>query len=65
MLWGKPAQLKKRLLNNPKHLILESSHPSPLSVYRGFEGCRHFSRANIFLISKGIKPIDWQIENIV
>lgn len=64
MLWGRPAQNKKALLNNPKHLILEAPHPSPLSAYRGFFGCRHFSKANEFLKEQGIEPIDWQIENI-
>ena len=64
MLWGRPAQAKAAMLNNPKHLILEAPHPSPLSAYRGFFGCRHFSRANEFLVSHGAEPIDWQIENI-
>jgi len=64
MLWGKPAQMKKVMLNNPRHLVLEAPHPSPLSAYRGFFGCRHFSRANAFLEDHGIMPIDWQIENI-
>lgn len=64
MLWGKPAQMKADMLNNPNHLILKAPHPSPLSAYRGFFGCKHFSKANEFLISKGEKPIDWQIENI-
>lgn len=64
MLWGRPAQQKKSMLNNPKHLILEAPHPSPLSAYRGFMGCRHFSKANDFLKNHGIEPIDWQIENI-
>ena len=64
LLWGRPAQLKKSLLNNPKHLILEAPHPSPLSSYRGFFGCKHFSRANEFLTKNGINPIDWQIENL-
>ena len=63
MLWGRPAQLKKSMLNNPKHLILEAPHPSPLSAYRGFFGCKHFSKANEFLKAHGLKPIDWQIEN--
>lgn len=63
LLWGRPAQLKKVMLNNPKHLILEAPHPSPLSAYRGFFGCRHFSKSNEFLIKNGIEPIDWQIEN--
>lgn len=64
MLWGKPAQMKKKMLNNPKHLILEAPHPSPLSAYRGFMGCKHFSKANEFLIRNGMEPIDWQIENV-
>ena len=64
MLWGKPAQMKKSMLNNPKHLILEAPHPSPLSAYRGFFGCKHFSRCNEFLVNNGLSPIDWQIENI-
>ena len=64
MLWGRPAQSKKSLLNNPAHLILEAPHPSPLSAYRGFFGCRHFSKANAFLAANGIEPIDWQIQNV-
>lgn len=64
LLWGKPAQSKIPMLTNPKHLILKAPHPSPLSAYRGFFGCRHFSQANEFLEKNGIKPIDWQIENI-
>ena len=64
LLWGKPAQMKKSMLNNPKHLILEAPHPSPLSAYRGFFGCQHFSKTNTFLIENGLTPIDWQIENI-
>lgn len=64
MLWGKPAQSKMSMLNNPKHLILTSVHPSPLSAYRGFLGCKHFSKCNAFLQEKGLTPIDWQIENV-
>ena len=64
MLWGKPAQRKEIMLNNPKHLILKAPHPSPLSAYRGFFGCKHFSQANDFLVKNGITPIDWQIENL-
>lgn len=63
-LWGRPAQSKKRMLTNPKHLILEAPHPSPLSAYRGFFGCKHFSKANDFLAANGIEPIDWQIEEL-
>ncbi|MBR4168924.1 MAG: uracil-DNA glycosylase [Lachnospiraceae bacterium] len=64
MLWGKPAQSKQSMLNNPKHLILKAPHPSPLSAYRGFFGCRHFSRANAFLTENHLQPVDWQIEDI-
>lgn len=64
MLWGRPAQSKIPMLTNPKHLILKAPHPSPLSAYRGFFGCRHFSRCNEFLSENGLSPIDWQIENI-
>ena len=64
VLWGKPAQRKKEMIHNPKHLILESSHPSPLSAYRGFFGSRPFSRINAYLEQNGLEPIDWQIENI-
>ena len=64
ILWGRPAQMKKSMLTNPNHLIIESPHPSPLSAYRGFFGSRPFSRTNKFLREHGIKEIDWQIENI-
>ena len=64
ILWGRPAQMKKSMLNHPKHLILEAPHPSPLSAYRGFFGSRPFSKTNRFLEEHGIEPIDWQIENI-
>ena len=64
LLWGRPAQSKIPMLTNPNHLILKAPHPSPLSAYRGFFGCRHFSQANEFLESHGVSPIDWQIENI-
>ena len=64
LLWGRPAQNKAFMLNNPRHLILKAPHPSPLSAYRGFFGCRHFSQANEFLVKNGVDPVDWQIENI-
>ena len=64
ILWGRPAQMKKAMLDNPKHLILESPHPSPLSAYRGFFGSRPFSKTNEFLARNGLAPIDWQIENL-
>lgn len=63
ILWGRPAQMKKRMLTNPNHLILEAPHPSPLSSYRGFFGSRPFSQTNQFLKSHGLEPIDWQIED--
>lgn len=64
ILWGRPAQTKRQMLTNPKHLILEAPHPSPLSSYRGFFGSKPFSKTNEFLLSKGNEPIDWQIENV-
>jgi uracil-DNA glycosylase len=54
ILWGKPAQMKKKLLNNPNHLIIEAPHPSPLSSYRGFFGSKPFSKTNNFLIENGL-----------
>ena len=64
ILWGRPAQMKKSMLNNSHHLILEAPHPSPLSAYRGFFGSKPFSKTNRFLMEHGEKPIDWQIENV-
>lgn len=65
MLWGRPAQEKEKLLTkNPLHLVLKAPHPSPLSAYRGFFGCKHFSKCNAFLEAHGEKAIDWQIEDI-
>ena len=64
LLWGRPSQMKKSMLHNPKHLILEAPHPSPLSAYRGFFGCKHFSQTNAFLEKNGLAPIDWQIEDV-
>ena len=64
LLWGSFAQKKAAMLDNPNHLILKAPHPSPLSAYRGFFGCKHFSQANEFLQRHGVAPIDWQIENI-
>lgn len=61
MLWGRPAREKKKLITNPKHLVLECAHPSPLSAYNGFFGCRHFSKAKEFLNKNGM-DIDWRIE---
>lgn len=61
ILWGKPAQEKAKMLDNPKHLILKAPHPSPLSAYRGFFGSKPFSQTNEFLEKYGEKPINWQI----
>lgn len=61
MLWGSPAQSKAEMLTNPRHLVLKAPHPSPLSAYRGFFGCRHFSKCNEFLVAHGEQPIDWQL----
>ncbi len=61
ILWGRPAQQKKALITNPKRLVIESPHPSPLSAYRGFFGSRPFSRTNTYLEANGQTPIDWQI----
>lgn len=59
MLWGAHAQRKAALVDHSKHLVLTAPHPSPLSAYRGFFGCRHFTRANEYLKSNGIEPIIW------
>lgn len=64
ILWGRPAQMKEKMLNNPNHLILKAAHPSPLSAHNGFFGSRPFSQTNRFLEQHGLAPIDWQIENI-
>lgn len=60
LLWGSFARSKKTLIH-PHHLVLESAHPSPLSAFNGFLGCKHFSKANQWLVEKGIEPVDWQI----
>lgn len=63
LLWGGNARAKKRLITSPQHLVLECTHPSPLSAYNGFFGCRHFSKTNEFLKANGISPIDWTISD--
>lgn len=65
LLWGANARAKTPLLTNPNHLVLDAVHPSPLSAYNGFFGCRHFSKANEFLTANGVAPINWRIENIL
>lgn len=64
LLWGRQAQAKEMMLTNPEHLILKAAHPSPLSAYNGFFGCRHFSKTNKYLKMNGLTPVDWQIEDI-
>lgn len=61
LLWGAHAQQKKSLIDLDKHLILTAPHPSPLSAHRGWFGCRHFSKANSYLIQHSQTPIDWQV----
>ena len=61
ILWGSNARAKNVLISNPSHLVLESAHPSPLSAYNGFFGCRHFSKTNEFLTRTGQEPIDWSL----
>ena len=60
LLWGAPARAKKALLHHPRHLVLEAPHPSPLSAYHGFFGCRHFSKCNAFLEANGVEAIHWE-----
>lgn len=62
ILWGRYARSKKKLITNPKHLVIESAHPSPLSAYNGFFGSKPFSKTNNYLESRGIKPINWEIK---
>ncbi len=64
MLWGKPAQEKKAMLDNPKHLVLTAPHPSPFSASYGFFGCNHFVKCNEFLKKNGLEQVDWQIPDL-
>ena len=59
LLWGSYAIAKKSLIDTAKHFVLTAPHPSPLSAYRGFFGCRHFSQANNILVQQGLQPVDW------
>ena len=61
MLWGSYAQRKGAVISDDKHLVLKSVHPSPLSAYRGFIGCGHFSMANAYLVQQGIRPVNWKL----
>tara|TARA_B110000444_G_scaffold255102_1_gene288820 strand:+ start:1861 stop:2562 length:702 start_codon:yes stop_codon:yes gene_type:complete len=65
MLWGNYAQKKGAIVDSDRHLILKSSHPSPLSAYKGFFGCKHFSQANAYLQQQGLDPINWQLSDSV
>ena len=60
LLWGSYAQQKATLIDSSKHLILKAVHPSPLSAYRGFFGCKHFSKTNEYPRQNGLKEINWQ-----
>ncbi len=62
LLWGANARSKAAFITNKNHLVLSAAHPSPLSAYNGFFGCKHFSKTNEFLIKNGIEPIDWRTE---
>ena len=62
MLWGSYAISKAQFVDKGKHLVLTAPHPSPLSAYRGFFGCRHFSRCNEYLMQQGKAPIDWELK---
>ncbi len=62
ILWGGDAKAKQKFITNPNHLVLKSAHPSPLSAFNGFFGCKHFSQANEFLRANGMEEIDWSIE---
>ncbi|MBQ8195210.1 MAG: uracil-DNA glycosylase [Oscillospiraceae bacterium] len=61
LLWGGNARAKAKLITNKHHLVLQCAHPSPLSAYNGFFGCRHFSKCNDFLVAHGMTPIDWRL----
>ena len=65
MLWGSYAQKKAAIVDTSRHLVLKAAHPSPLSAHSGFFGCRHFSKANAFLESRGLPPIDWALPQSV
>ena len=61
LLWGRPAQLKEKLIDTQRHFVLKAAHPSPLSAYNGFFGCRHFSQTNKILLNQGKTPINWSL----
>ena len=61
LLWGAYAQKRAAFVDSSRHLVLKAAHPSPLSAHNGFLGCRHFSKTNEYLQSKGLTPIDWAL----
>lgn len=61
-LWGNDAKAKEALIDSKKHLILKAAHPSPFSAYNGFLGCKHFSKANQYLVQHGYEPVDWNLK---
>ncbi|MEX1188738.1 MAG: uracil-DNA glycosylase [Bacteroidia bacterium] len=61
LLWGRPAQMKEKLIDTERHYVLKAAHPSPLSAYNGFFGCRHFSYCNKMLVDMGKTPVNWNI----
>lgn len=65
LLWGSHAQKKGQFIDRNRHCVLTSPHPSPLSAYRGFFGCKHFSKTNEYLIKQGIVPINWQLPHAI
>ena len=65
MLWGAYAHKKAAHVDSSRHLVLKAAHPSPLSAYNGFLGCKHFSQCNAFLVSNGFPPIDWKLPDVI
>jgi len=65
MLWGAYAHKKEAYVDSSRHLVLKAAHPSPLSAYNGFLGCKHFSQCNAFLVSNGFPPIDWKLPDVI
>jgi uracil-DNA glycosylase len=63
LLWGRFAQEKQSLIDETRHLVLKAAHPSPFSADKGFFGCRHFSKANNYLMKNGTDPVDWKLSS--
>lgn len=64
LLWGNPAKAKAAMIDSHRHRVLTAAHPSPLSAHNGFSGCRHFSKANDFLVARGVPPVDWALPKL-